>query len=72
MGIQGLRARAVKVVPGDTVVRGQTLVVLEAMKIQHQLKAVRDATVESVSAQEGQQVANRAVLVTMTADAPAQ
>ena len=66
------RIVAIKVVPGDTVVRGQTLVVLEAMKIQHQLKAVRDATVESVSAQEGQQVANRAVLVTMTADAPAQ
>jgi len=65
------RIVAIKVAPGDTVARGQTLVVLEAMKIQHQLKAVLDARVESVSVQEGQQVANRAVLVTMAADAPA-
>ena len=65
------RIVAIKVAPGDTVARGQTLVVLEAMKIQHQLKAVLDAKVESISVQEGQQVANRAVLVTMAADAPA-
>ena len=65
------RIVAIKVAPGDTVARGQTLVVLEAMKIQHQLKAVHDATVESVSVQEGQQVANRAVLVTMATNAPA-
>ena len=64
------RIVAIKVAPGDTVVRGQTLVVLEAMKIQHQLKAVLDARVESVSVQEGQQVANRAVLVTMAAELP--
>ena len=64
------RIVALKVAPGDTVVRGQTLVVLEAMKIQHQLKAVLDARVESVSVQEGQQVANRALLVTMAAEAP--
>ena len=65
------RIVAIKVAAGDTVARGQTLVVLEAMKIQHQLKAVHDAKVESVSVQEGQQVANRAVLVTMATDAPA-
>ena len=63
------RIVAIKVAPGDIVARGQTLVVLEAMKIQHQLKAVHDAQVESVSVQEGQQVANRAVLVTMATDA---
>ena len=51
--------------------RGQTMIVLEAMKIQHQLKAALDAEVESVSVQEGQQVSNRTVLVTMAADAPA-
>ncbi|MGQ0584614.1 MAG: acetyl/propionyl/methylcrotonyl-CoA carboxylase subunit alpha [Reyranella sp.] len=61
------RIVAIKVAAGDTVVRGQTLVVLEAMKIQHQLKAVLDARIESISVQEGQQVANRAVLVTMAA-----
>jgi geranyl-CoA carboxylase alpha subunit len=65
------RIVAIKVAAGDTVARGQTLVVLEAMKIQHQLKAALDAKVESVSVQEGQQVANRTVLVTMASDAAA-
>ena len=59
------RIVALRVAAGDTVVRGQTLVVLEAMKIQHQLKAPLDARIESVSVQEGQQVANRTVLVTL-------
>jgi geranyl-CoA carboxylase alpha subunit len=63
------RIVAIKVAAGDKVVRGQTLVVLEAMKIQHQLKAVLDAEVESITVQEGQQVSNRTVLVTMAADA---
>ena len=65
------RVVAIKVAAGDSVTRGQTLIVLEAMKIQHQLKAVLDATVESVAVHEGQQVSNRTVLVTMAADAAA-
>jgi geranyl-CoA carboxylase alpha subunit len=65
------RVVAIKVAAGDSVTRGQTLIVLEAMKIQHQLKAVLDATVESVAVQEGQQVSNRTILVTMAADAAA-
>ena len=59
------RIVAIKVAPGDTVVRGQTLIVLEAMKIQHQLKAALDARIAALSVQEGQQVSNRTVLVTM-------
>ncbi len=59
------RIVAIKVAAGDKVTRGQTLVVLEAMKIQHQLKAAHDAEVESVAVREGQQVSNRTVLVTM-------
>jgi geranyl-CoA carboxylase alpha subunit len=62
------RIVAIKAAPGDRVVRGQTLIVLEAMKIQHQLKAALDATVEAVSVHEGQQVSNRTVLVTMEPD----
>ena len=65
------RIVAIKVTAGDSVSKGQTLIVLEAMKIQHQLKAALDSKVESVQVQEGQQVSNRAVLVTMAADAPA-
>ncbi|WP_422000124.1 acetyl/propionyl/methylcrotonyl-CoA carboxylase subunit alpha [Reyranella sp.] len=64
------RIVAVKVAPGDSVARGQTLVVLEAMKIQHQLKAGVDARIDSVTVSEGQQVSNRAILLTMTQDAP--
>lgn len=59
------RIVAIRVAAGDTVVRGQTLIVLEAMKIQHQLKAALDSRVEAVSVHEGQQVSNRTVLVTM-------
>ncbi len=66
------RIVAIKVAAGDKVVRGQTLVVLEAMKIQHQLKAALDTCVESIAVQEGQQVANRTVLVTMAGDATAR
>ena len=62
------RIVAIKIAPGERVTRGQTLVVLEAMKIQHQLKAALDAKVESVAVQEGQQVSNRTVLVTMAAE----
>ncbi|CAN0290142.1 unnamed protein product, partial [Phaeothamnion confervicola] len=61
------RIVTIKVAAGDTVARGQTLVVLEAMKIQHQLKAVLDARIESISVQEDQQVANHTVLITMAA-----
>ena len=60
------RIVSIKVAAGDKVARGQTLIVLEAMKIQHQLKAVLDAEIESVSVKEGQQVSNRTVLVTMS------
>jgi len=56
---------AIKVAAGEKVTKGQTLVVLEAMKIQHQLKAAADAEVASVPVKEGQQVSNRTVLVTM-------
>ena len=52
---------------GDSVRRGQTVIVLEAMKIQHQIKAVLDAKVESIAVKEGQQVSNRTILVTMAA-----
>jgi geranyl-CoA carboxylase alpha subunit len=59
------RIVAIKVASGEKVKSGQTLVVLEAMKIQHQLKAAIDATIEAIAVHEGQQVSNRAVLVTM-------
>jgi geranyl-CoA carboxylase alpha subunit len=60
------RIVAVKVAAGETVVRGQTLVVLEAMKMQHQIRAAADGTIASVPVREGEQVPARAILATMT------
>ncbi len=60
------RIVAVKVAAGDAVVRGQTLVVLEAMKMQHQIRATADGTIASVPVKEGEQVPARAILATVT------
>jgi acetyl/propionyl-CoA carboxylase alpha subunit len=48
---------------GKTVTRGETLAVLEAMKMEHALAAPRDGVVEFVHASAGQQVADGDVLV---------
>ena len=48
---------------GDTVTKGQTLLVLEAMKIQQQIKANVDGVVAEISGQAGQQVKKRQVLL---------
>ncbi len=60
------RIVAVRVAAGEAVVRGQTLVVLEAMKMQHQIRAAADGTIASVPVREGEQVSARTVLATMT------
>ena len=56
---------------GDKVTKGQALVTLEAMKMEHALAAPFDGTVEAVSVTLGDQVSEGAVLVTLAAaDAP--
>lgn len=47
---------------GDQVVKGQTLLVLEAMKIQQQIKSDVDGIIEDVLGQQGQQVKKRQIL----------
>lgn len=47
---------------GDQVVKGQTLLVLEAMKIQQQIKSDVDGVVDDVLGQQGQQVKKRQIL----------
>ena len=54
---------SVEVVPGDAVVKGQTVVVLEAMKMEHALKSEVDGVVESVQVTEGDQVKGRELLL---------
>ena len=53
----------VMVSAGDEVVKGQTLAVLEAMKMHYEILAEVDGTVEEVSAVAGSQVAVDDVLI---------
>ncbi len=56
---------AVLVAEGDRVEQGQTLVVLEAMKMEHPLKAGMSGLVEQVATRVGDQVKSQQVLVTI-------
>ncbi len=56
---------SVKVRSGDPVSKGTVVATIEAMKMEHQLKAPRDGTVAEVLAKEGDQVAIRAKLVVL-------
>lgn len=57
------QVRAVNVNAGETVAKGQVLVVLEAMKMEIRLQAPFDATVASVNAAVGETVEREQVLV---------
>ena len=48
---------------GDTVSKGQTLLILEAMKIQQQIKSDVDGIVGEIVGQVGQQVKKRQILL---------
>ncbi len=51
--------------PGDLVEEGQTLVAMEAMKMEYNLKAAQAMKVIQVNCQEGQQVSLAEILVKM-------
>jgi biotin carboxyl carrier protein len=57
---------AIPVQEGDTVTKGQTVIILESMKMQNELKAPRDGTVQRISVQVGQSVEQKKVLITIT------
>ncbi len=57
---------SVNVVIGQAVHAGDVLVIIEAMKLQHNITAPRNGTVERVHATLGAQVAPRALLVELT------
>ena len=54
--------------PGDRVAKGQTLAVLEAMKMEFQLSLPVDGVVDSISVEAGTQVRSKQVLITVTVD----
>jgi geranyl-CoA carboxylase alpha subunit len=59
---------AVHVQPGDRVEKGQTLAVLEAMKMEFQLALPVAGTVAAVNVEPGSQVKNRQLLITVRLD----
>ncbi len=62
------RIVAVLAQAGEAVKKGQRVVILEAMKMQHEIVAGRDGVVETVSVKEGDQVATRQVLAALAAE----
>ena len=61
------RVIAVKASPGAAVSQGDTLLVLESMKLEHALAATRGATIHALHVAAGQQVATGQVLLTVAA-----
>jgi len=57
----------VMVAPGDQVTAGQTLVIMESMKMETELVAAIDGTIQTVQVEEGQVVAQGDILVTIAA-----
>ena len=56
----------VPVKAGQAVKKGDVLVVLEAMKMENEIKAAKDATVVSVAVSKGESVNTGTVLVTLS------
>ena len=57
------RVVSVVVTSGSTVAKGDVLVVVEAMKMEHRMTAPRDGVIETVTVTDGDQVAQGDVLV---------
>ena len=55
----------VKVNVGDTVKKGDTIMILEAMKMENAIKADRDGKIASLSVKQGESVLEGAALVTI-------
>ena len=53
----------IQVEPGDTVQKGDSLLILEAMKMENILKAPADATIKAIRSQTGDRVEKGQVLV---------
>jgi 3-methylcrotonyl-CoA carboxylase alpha subunit/geranyl-CoA carboxylase alpha subunit len=64
------RIVAVHAAAGTPVAAGDTLVVIESMKLEHAVSAPRSATVAQLAVEVGQQVSPQQVLLTLTAPSP--
>ena len=59
------QVRAVNISEGDAVIKGQTLLLLEAMKMEIKIQAPRDGVVLSIQVRQGQTVEREQLLITM-------
>ena len=66
------KVTAIDVAPGDTVTKGQRILTLEAMKMEHGLVAPFDGTVAELTVEPGAQVQVDAVLARIAASPPAK
>jgi len=62
--------KIVQVVVGDNVTAGDSLIVMEAMKMEHTLTAPRDGVVEEVTSAVGDQVEDGAILLKLQEEDP--
>src|SRR4030095_230930 len=60
------QVRAVNVSEGEAVVKGQTLMVLEAMKMEIRIQALRDGKVSRLLVKQGQTVEREQILIEMS------
>lgn len=56
----------VPVVEGQAIAKGDTVILLESMKMENELKAPRDGTIHRVSVKAGDSVEQNKVLITIT------
>lgn len=56
---------AITVAEGDSVQAGQTIIILESMKMQNELKAPRDGVIQRIAVQVGQSVEQSKPLITL-------
>ncbi len=62
------RILAVNIEAGTTIEKGQIMLILEAMKMEHQIKSVVSGTIDSVNVATGDQVSIRQILINITPD----
>jgi biotin carboxyl carrier protein len=57
-----------RVAVGDRVTTGQTLILLEAMKMEHPMRAMTDGIVAEIRVEVGEQVENETLLLVIEPD----
>ncbi|HKK60081.1 MAG TPA: biotin/lipoyl-containing protein [Salinivirga sp.] len=55
----------INVEPGDTVIKGQTLLVMEAMKMENNIQAEKEGTIANIKVKEGDSVLQDDILLEM-------